>query len=118
MAGYREHSFDPYAYEQPGRPMRPFNWVQWTGVALEVLGLCMFLAYLGGKLGWIAPVVKSGFGFLPMIIGMTLINSRREPGNLITPEQRARNQRLLIITIVVLAVIFGAALVIDSLGAK
>ena len=25
MTGYREHSFDPNAYEQPGRPMRPFR---------------------------------------------------------------------------------------------
>jgi hypothetical protein len=25
MTGYRAHSFDPNAYEQPGRPMRPFR---------------------------------------------------------------------------------------------
>jgi hypothetical protein len=118
MAGYREHSFDPYAYEQPGRPMRPFNWVQWTGVALEVLGLCMFLAYVGGKLGWIAPVVRSGFGFMPMIIGMTLINSRREPGTPAGSEQLQRNRKVLLITIATLAVILGAAVVIESLGAK
>ena len=26
MSGYREHSFDPNAYEQPGRPLKPYNW--------------------------------------------------------------------------------------------
>ena len=118
MSGYREHNFDPYAYEQPGRPMRPFNWVQWTGVGFEFLGLGLFLAHLAGELGWIAPFFGTGFGFAAMIIGLALINSRREPGNLVGSEQFAKNRRVLAITILVCAAILGAALVIEFIGAN
>ena len=51
MSGYREHSFDPNAYEQPGRPLQPYNWVQWTGVAIGVLGLAIIALGLLGRLG-------------------------------------------------------------------
>ena len=117
MSGYREHSFDPYAYEQPGRPLRPFNWVQWTGVAFEILGLGLFLVQIAAQLGWIKPFFGTGLGFAAMIIGLTLINSRREPGTEVDSEQLAKNRRVLFITILVCAAILGAALVIEFLGA-
>ena len=117
MSGYREHNFDPYAYEQPGRPLRPFNWVQWTGVAFELLGLGLFLAQIAAQLGWIAPFVGTGLGFAAMIIGMVLINSRREPASQVDSEQLAKNRRVLLITILVCAAILGAAVVIEFLGA-
>ena len=117
MTGYREHNFDPYAYEQPGRPLRPFNWVQWTGVAFEVLGLGLFLAHLAAQIGWITPFFGTSLGFAAMIIGMLLINSRREPGTQVGREQLAKNRRVLLITVLVCAVILGAAIVIEFLGA-
>ena len=116
MSGYREHSFDPNAYEQPGQPLKPYNWVQWTGVAFEVIGVGLFLAYVAGKIGWIDPVIGSGTGFVPMMIGIMLVNSRREPSSLVTPEQQARNKRTLIIMVVAAAVL-GTATIIEFQGA-
>jgi hypothetical protein len=113
MSGYREHNFDPYAYEQPGRPLRPFNWVQWTGVVFEGLGLGLFLAHLAGQIGWIAPFFGTGFGFAAMIVGFALINSRREPASQVGSEQLAKNRRVLLITTLVCALLLGAALVIE-----
>ena len=118
MASYREHNFDPNAYEQPGPPVRAFNWVQWAGVALEVIGLGLFLVHLAGKIGWIDPLVGSGVGLVPMIVGVLLINSRRMPSELVTPEQQERNTRTLIITVVAGAAIFGAVTLIELTGAN
>src|SRR4051812_44910904 len=118
MNGYRENSFDPSAYEQPGRVLRPFNWVQWTGVALIVASLALDLLYFAGRLGWTrTPLGNPTMAVLPLVIGMSLINSRREPGTLITDDQRARNRKVLIITAAVCAVILGIAAVIDLQGA-
>jgi len=118
MPGYREHSFDPYAYEQPGAPVRPFNWVQWLGAGLIAIGLAAFLVYAASRLGWIPAVLKNpapvtGFS----VIGIVLINSRRQPGTPAGSEQLQRNRKVLLITVAILAVILGAAIVIDSLGA-
>lgn len=49
--GYRTHQFDPNAYEEQGPPLRPYNWVQWTGVAIASVGVGLFAAYLLGKIG-------------------------------------------------------------------
>ena len=117
MSGYRQSSFDPEAYDQPGRPLRPFNWVQWTGVALEVVGLGLFLLYIAGMLGWIAPIVgDSSAGFIPLLVGVALVNSRREPSSLVTSEQLEKNKRMLVITIIVLVAIFGVVALINSLS--
>ena len=119
MTGYREHSFDPNAYEQPGRPMRPFNWVQWCGVALFAVGMTLYGLLFAGRFGWTAPIVTtSSVGFVPMILGIALINSRREPGTQVGSEQLAKNRRVLLITIAACAAILGAALVIEILGAN
>jgi len=119
MNGYREHSFDPYAFEQPGRPMRPYNWVQWCGVAFAFLGIAIDLAYFAGRLGWMRPLIDSpAFAMAPIILGISLINSRREQGTQAGSEQLQRNRRVLLITVVVVAAILGAATVIEFSGAN
>ena len=119
MIGYRQSNYDPDAYQAMGRPVRPFNWVQWTGVGLEVVGLGLFLLALAGRLGWVpqAADVPSISGIMLMLVGMSIINSRREPSVDVTPEQRAANRRLLIITIAICAAILGLAVALDYLGA-
>lgn len=116
MTGYRDATtgYDPNAYEQPGRPLKPYNWVQWTGVALTVLGLGIFLGRLAADFGWIERSAVPSLGFPAMIIGWVLINSRREPGSPAGSEQLQRNRRLLLIAIAVLALIFGAAITISA----
>ncbi len=118
MSGYRQHSFDPNAFEQPGAPLRPYNWVQWVGVGLHILGLGLFLFHLADKIGWIDLAVGSGVGLVPMLIGVALINSRRAPSTIITPEQQARNKRMLVITVAICAVILGLAAAIEFTGAN
>jgi len=119
MTGYREHSFDPNAYEQPGRPMRPFNWVQWCGVGLFAAGMVLYGILFAGRFGWIAPIVTTGSaGFAPMILGIALINSRREPGNVVGSEQLPKNRRVLLIAILACAVILGGAAAIEFIGAN
>ena len=118
MTGYREHSFDPNAYEQPGPPLRPFNWVQWTGVVFVTLGLLAFVVYCAEKISliptWLenpAPVIMLG------AIGTMLINSRRAAGVQVGSEQLAKNRRVLLITVAICAAIIGAAVVIELSGA-
>lgn len=118
MSGYRQSSFDPNAYEQPGAPLRPYNWVQWTGVALGVIGIGLFALSLAGKMGWIAsPVGYPAAGLIPLLVGSALINSRRSPSTLVTAEQQARNKRTLLITLAICAAILGAAVAIEFSGA-
>ncbi len=119
MSGYRQHGFDPNAFERPGRPLRPFNWVQWCGVALGVAGMALYLVDLAGRIGWIAPLSNTPIVGIGMLIGgSVLINSRRSPSTLITPEQQARNKRTLIIVTAVCVAILGVATVIEFTGAN
>jgi hypothetical protein len=114
MSSYRESSYDPYAYEQPGRPMRPYNWVQWLGVALIVASIAALLVYFAGRAGWIAPLIKEvQLSTALAIVGSILVNSRREPGTQVGQEQLRRNRKVLLITILVCVVVFGAAALID-----
>ena len=108
MSGYRDSSgFDPYAYERPGRPLRPFNWVQWTGVAMGVAGALAMVATLVIRLtgreatrdDWIP------LGSALVILGSVLINSRRQPG-LTTATRRKR-----MVIVAVGLMLFGAALI-------
>ena len=119
MSGYRQSSFDPNAYEQPGRPLKPYNWVQWTGVALGVVGAALITLDVLAKLGWTPRWIDdlTPAPFILLIVGTVLVNSRREPDTLITEEQRAKNKRTLLITSVICAAILGAALVIEFAGA-
>jgi hypothetical protein len=118
MSGYRQHNYDPNAYEQPGKPMTPYNWVQWTGIAIGCIGLVLTVLQVAGQLGWIpqwlgdTPPV-----FVLLLLGVILVNSRREPPTEAGSEQLAKNRRLLLITFAVCAVILGAAALIEFQGA-
>ena len=120
MSGYRDESgYDPWAYETPGRPLRPYNWVQWIGVAFIVAGTVYAIAFLLGEVGVIPKFTRSlqPAPLLPLI-GLTLVNSRREPGAPAGSEQLARNRKVLLITVAIVAPILIAAAAFDLLGAK
>ena len=119
MSGYREHSFDPNAYEQPGPPLKPYNWVQWTGVAIGSVGAALITLGLLGRIGWIPRWIDNPppTSFMLLVIGMFLVNSRRAPGVQVGSEQLAKNRRVLLITVAICAAILGAALVIEFSGA-
>ena len=118
MAGYRDTStYDPYASPRYGRPLRPFNWVQWTGVAFDVIGLGLYLVYFAGQFGWIAQKLSSpmlGFPFIMLAIPM--INSRREEVPDLAPELAAARKRWLIIIVAIAAVILGIATIFALKG--
>ena len=119
MSGYREHSFDPNAYEQPGKPLRPYNWVQWTGIAIGGLGVLLTVVQLAGKVGVIPQWLDdSPPTVLLLLLGMVLVNSRREPSALAGSEQLEKNRKLLLITVAICAAVLGAALVIQFGGAR
>jgi hypothetical protein len=114
MTGYRQHGFDPNAYQDPGRPMRPFNWVQWTGVGVIAVCCALELIYFAGRFGWIEPLFeKSPRAFLFVIVGLVMINSRREPPRDVAPELAAERRRWLLIVIVASVTIVGLAFVAD-----
>ena len=119
MSGYREESsFDPNSYPSYGRPLRPYNWVQWTGVALIVASIGALLAYFFGRAGLIPPVIKDvPISTALAIIGSVLVNSRREPGTPFDEEQRRRNRKVLLITIAICVAIATAVVVIEFKGA-
>ena len=119
MTGYREHSFDPNAYEQPGPPLKPYNWVQWTGVAIGSVGAALITLNLLGKTGLIPQWVDSSPApFMLLVVGMVLINSRRGPAVQVGSEQLAKNRRVLLVTVAVLAAVLAAALVIEFGGTR
>jgi alkylated DNA repair dioxygenase AlkB len=86
MAGYREHSFDPGHWEPMGPPLKPYNWVQWTGVGFALLGAAICLYFLLGRAGLVPPIDSPMPGALLPLIGVSLINSRRAE---IPEEKRA-----------------------------
>ncbi|WP_324806456.1 hypothetical protein SH584_09040 [Sphingomonas sp. LY29] len=116
--GYRTHQFDPNAYEEQGPPLRPYNWLQWAGVAIASVGVALFAAYLLGKIGvlprWMDDPSPASF-MLPMF-GVLLINSRRAPATPVDEQQTARNRRALIIIVALGAVVLGAATAIEFSG--
>ena len=116
---YRVDNFDLNEPQELGRPLRPFNWVQWSGVGLATLGGLAILAYFGGKLGWIPHWIDEPTPgpFMAMMVGSLLINSRREPLPGVSEEQLRRNRKMLLITVAILAAVFGAVLVIEFSGA-
>ena len=119
MSGYRQSSYDPEAYQAMGKPLRPFNWMQWTGVAFQIVGFALFLEDIAERIGWLPPLLDlpSITPLMLLLIGMTLINSRRGPATDVTPEQRADNRRMLILTVILSFAILGVALIFDLTGA-
>lgn len=115
--GYRQSDFDPNAaWGQPGKPLRPYNWVQWTGVAFVVLGAIGYLAWAADRFGWIDLGLKELTPFVSLpLVGVALINSRREPGTPLDPEQRARHRRFVYAALAlgIVFAILGAALAIS-----
>ena len=89
MSGYRQSSYDLEAYEQLGRPLTPYNWVQWTGVALGTLGVGLFLLYYAGRLGLTAEIVDNGSAEVSLDGGQlspgesVIVRLGRESGNVL-----------------------------------
>ena len=118
MSGYRQSRYDPEAYAQPGRPMRPYNWVQWSGVVLLTVGLAANIVYLAGAFGWIAPLLEdTSPANILLLVGIGLIHSRRGPETPVEAEQHRKNRKVLLITITLCAIIIGAATIIELTGA-
>ncbi|GAA4025038.1 hypothetical protein GCM10022280_27390 [Sphingomonas swuensis] len=117
MSYRQSSSYDPYAPSPALAPARPFNWVQWSGVALEVVGFAGFLLYITGKAGWTAPVVANGTPFMLLtVVGLSLINSRRAGDVDLAPELAPARRRWTLLTIAFCAAILGAATVITFMG--
>ena len=115
MTGYRDTSnYDPYASPRYGKPLRPYNMVQWTGVGFAVVGIAIELAYFAGRLGWIRDF-KDGvmLGNMLVLLSIPLINSRREELPDLAPDIAAARKRLLLIIVLVCAVVLGAAAAIE-----
>ena len=120
MTGYRDPVYDPNAWEPQGRPMRPYNTVQWLGVALLVLSIAAYTYFFASIKGWVPKLLFDPmYAGLPLLlIGTTLINSRREGQTDLAPELAAARKRTMLITIAACAAILGAALVIEFTGAN
>jgi hypothetical protein len=118
MTGYREHSFNPSAGERSGGPpMRPFNWVQWTGVAFVVIAIAVDLAYVGSAFGWWPKIMKTPvLSTTPLIFGMMMITSRRQSIVDPAPELAAARRKWLVIVFAVCAVILGVATIFAMKG--
>jgi hypothetical protein len=115
MAGYRDtSSYEPFPRESAERPVWPFNWVQWTGVVLAAIGLGIDLVYFAGRFGWInSSMATPTYAIGPLILGVTLVNSRRQSDTDLAPELAAARKRWLIMIAVTSAAILGAATLID-----
>lgn len=113
MAGYRDVSgYDPNAYERPGPVVRPYNWVQWTGVGLGVLGIVIDLMWFAGQAGVMPKLLDSpALGVSLPLFGVALINSRRDSAGTADPKSR-RRRLALVIAGAVGAAILGAAVAI------
>ena len=116
MSGYRQSSYDPMASPHYGRPLRPYNWVQWTGIGLIVLGLALDVLYFAGRLGWLSKSDAPLLALPPILVGAVLVNSRREQVADPAPELAPARKRWLIIVTILCVAFLGAAVVLDYLG--
>ena len=117
MSGYRESSYEPNAYQRPGSPMRPYNWVQWSGVGSALVGMGIALAYLAGRAGWIHDPLDSPMpAIIFVMLGSVLINSRREPGS--GPVRVTSRRTLIVIMVGLVAFAIGLAAALYFQGAK
>jgi len=118
MSGYRESSFDPYAGpSNQGPPVRPYNWVQWTGVVLVFAAVVLNVIFVGGSIGWWPKVLSSPSIAISLpLFGVALINSRRQPSTDPAPELAAARRKWLAITVAIAAVILGVATIFAMKG--
>ncbi|MEO6360186.1 MAG: hypothetical protein ABIO43_06395 [Sphingomicrobium sp.] len=118
MSGYREHGFDPNPYERQGPARRPFNWVQWVGLALAMLAAAIYLVYAAGRAGWMPALIDSPMPVASLtVLAVALINSRRNQPVDLAPELAAARRRWMIITLAICTVVLGAAVAIEFTGA-
>ena len=109
MGGYREASFHPSTGgPEYGRPLRPFNKWQWTGIAFMALGVGVMLSVFAARLGWI----RQTGDLLPLgstlcIFGGLLVGSRRE---VLSPEESASHQRRALIGALAICAVVGVIL--------
>jgi hypothetical protein len=115
VSGYREHnSFDPNAYQRRGAPLRPFNWVQWTGVGIMIAGALLVAAYMLGRFEVIPLITDDIAPFVMLMpVGSVLIGSRREGVQDPAPELAAARKRWLLIVVALCTAILGAAVAIQ-----
>lgn len=115
--GYRRSNFDPNAaWGEPGPPLRPYNWVQWTGVGFLVFGLIGMLAEFAARVGWISFLDGDFIPFVSfMPLGAVLINSRREPNRVADPATLPR-RKIIAIVVLGVAVALGVAIVSFDFG--
>ena len=93
MSGYRQSNYDPRAGGDYGPPLRPFNWVQWSGVGFIAVGVTVLLATIAGSFGLFdrsAATDMLPLGTTFAALGTVLINSRRAPGTLSAETKRRR----------------------------
>ena len=119
MSGYRQSSFDPNAGGEYGAPARPYNWVQWTGVALALVGVGFDLVYLGGRSGFLPQLLDSPSLGIPLpLLGSVLVTSRRDPAASPPAFRDLLGRRWLLLTLIILAAVLGAVLaILTSKGA-
>lgn len=101
---YRQSSFDPFAASAPTRPMRPFNWVQWVGIGLEVAAFGIMFWHVLVRLHLLPPpAAPIQYATLSALIGITLIGSRREPvPENEDPARRGRDRLWMTVSLTVL----------------
>ena len=115
MSGYRDASnFDPMpsAY---GPPLRPYNKVQWLGVAMQAVAFAAYGYYFAERFGWVrdrgVDTMLIGLPFL--ILGMSLTYSRRQEPVDLAPELAGARKRWLLITTVLCVALLGVATIIE-----
>ena len=118
MPGYRDtSSYSPYGEPAMGRPLRPFNWVQWTGVALAAIGLDVQFLYFAGQFGWVPAWIRNpGIGTPGLFLGVVLVTSRRQPDIDLAPELAPARKRWMTIVTILCVVTFGVAIILTLLG--
>jgi hypothetical protein len=118
MSGYRDRSsFDPYAGGDTGPPMRPYNWVQWTGVAFVVGGAALSVFYLLGQFGVVPKILRNVLPASTMVLlGVTLINSRRQPHQQLSEETKRQRMLIIAVAFAICILAIGAALYFKGAG--
>ncbi|GLR46522.1 hypothetical protein [Sphingomonas astaxanthinifaciens] len=114
--GYRQTTnYDPLFVTAKTRPKRPFNWVQWIGVGGEIAAVGILLWHLLVRLEALhARDIPVQYGTLAALVGMTLINSRKEDVPEVEDDlQKKRNRSFLTATLVFLGLLALVAVGVD-----